>query len=267
MKRALYVLLAVNLLWVAISLLGVITDAQRLDLWTQHLLVSLLATLVVLPALLFTAIQSRRGASEPPQGSHHRPETSESPQARSGSPLSQKKESHASAASAGSAASEGRAAPRHARPEPPPVPPLRRFFYAVGGMLALAALVSFLALFLSVATELWTEVLLWSLIGLVVWAPVAVLWPTAPPPHRTAPTAPDTVPPFVEPHRSSTEARGQKATDQGNAETGHASAPESSWPTGGQRVSSKHTLPPSSQVSPKSNAASPPSWLQWPDGP
>lgn len=63
MKRFLVVLGVLNVVWVLVSLGGVVLDGERLTFWTQHLMASLLVGVILVPLLVFA--HSARRAPTP----------------------------------------------------------------------------------------------------------------------------------------------------------------------------------------------------------
>lgn len=197
MRRLLYAAAFLDLCWILGSLFGLLFDSSRLELWTHHLMLSLLTALVLAPALVFrpsrTSSSGTPAASPPAQRPQdERPQDDpRSTTAPTYHPASQRRQGYDAPAA-------------HLAPTPPsPSPSAAQYaIRGVGLLLGLSALTSLGGLVFTSTPVIWTQGLLWSLLGLLIWGPLWALWPmpsgswsednipTAPPPPPFIPPSP-----------------------------------------------------------------------------
>ena len=181
MKRALFLIGALDVLWVVVSLLGILFDPARLSLWTQHLMLGLLAALVLAPLMVFVNAGRPDATTKPPATVE--PNPTRPPPADQPSPPP--------------------SVPRRPTAPSAPLSLAQKVIWGTGAVLALSAITSLVALLLGETNQLWTQVLLWSLLGALVWAPVFALWPGSQRPKALRPqpaeAAANEPPPFIAP--------------------------------------------------------------------
>ncbi|PEN15213.1 hypothetical protein CRI94_02730 [Longibacter salinarum] len=141
MKWLLYVIAAIVFAGVFVSIIGIVADADHLAFWTQTLMLSLLGTVIVAPALVYVAARSKAETNEPIATPSVPAETT------------------------GRSATNG--APRPKRSA------FRIGAYVFSGFVVVWAAVSLISLFVDQARlSFWTQSVMWSLLVLLIWAPV-----------------------------------------------------------------------------------------------
>lgn len=151
MKWLSYTLAALLAAAVAVSVVGIVADSARLDLWTQMLMWCMLGTVVLVPFAVYAGTRPNH------------PETASRP------------------------ASSGPS-------------PLRLAAYAFSVVAIVWTAISMISLFVDPDNlAFWTQSVLWSLLVLVVWAPIMAFFinPFQQPQPTAAPST-DPVPDFVD---------------------------------------------------------------------
>lgn len=139
MKWLSYILAAILAVAIAVSVVGIVADPTRLDLWTQLLMWCMLGTIVLVPVAVFAGTRP----------AHPGPTSSTSAAKRS---------------------------------------PLRIAAYAFSVIAMVWTAISMISLFVDPEhLAFWTQSVLWSLLILVVWAPVMAFFinPFQEPSHRS----------------------------------------------------------------------------------
>ncbi|NBC87621.1 MAG: hypothetical protein GVY25_15655 [Bacteroidetes bacterium] len=154
MKRLLYGVAALIFAGIFVSIIGIVADEANLTLWTQALMWCLLGTVLIVPAVVYAASSSSGADTQVPD-----------------SPLDE-------TAGTTSAASgqEMRSGVRE-RFDRPKRSVGRILAYVVSVGLVVWTAVSMVSLFVDQSRlSFWTQSVMWSLLALVVWAPVMAFW-------------------------------------------------------------------------------------------
>lgn len=164
MKRLLVSLGALNVIWVVVSLGGVVLDAARLAFWSQHLMASLLVGVLLVPLLVFV------GGARRPSGSSDASPRFVPPGADRASALPY---TDASASLAGpdpeTTASTSASAPALSW--------TRRIVYGASVLLGLWLFASLFGLFLDTGNlAFWTQSVMVAFIVTLVWTPLVVFF-------------------------------------------------------------------------------------------
>jgi hypothetical protein len=154
MKRLLYGVAALIFAGIFVSIIGIVADEANLTLWTQALMWCLLGTVLIVPVVVYAASSSSGAdtqALDAPLG-----ETADTTSAVSGQ--------------------EVRSGVRK-EPDRPKRSVGRILAYVVSVGLVVWTAISLVSLFVDQSRlPFWTESVMWSLLALVVWAPVMAFW-------------------------------------------------------------------------------------------
>lgn len=150
MKRLLYGVAVLIFAGIFVSIIGIVADEANLTLWTQALMWCLLGTVLVVPAVVYAASSSSGADTQGPNAPLG--ETADTTSAASGQ--------------------EMRSGVRE-EPDRPKRSVGRILAYVVSVGLVVWTAVSLVSLFVDQSRlAFWTESVMWSLLALVVWAPV-----------------------------------------------------------------------------------------------
>ncbi|HHP7238425.1 hypothetical protein [Longibacter sp.] len=150
MKRILYGVAALVFAGIFVSIIGIVADEANLTLWTQSLMWCLLGTVLIVPAVVFAASSSSGAETQVRESSQNETATPK----RAG-------------------ADTGKRIGVRAETDRPRRSPGRIVAYVLSVCLVVWTAVSLVSLFVDQSRlGFWTESVMWSLLALVVWAPV-----------------------------------------------------------------------------------------------
>jgi len=154
MKRLLYGVAALIFAGIFVSIIGIVADEANLTLWTQALMWCLLGTVLIVPAVVYAASSSSGADTQVPD-----------------SPLGETADTTSAASG-----QEMRSGVRE-KSDRPKRSVGRILAYVVSVGLVVWTAVSLVSLFVDQnRLAFWTESVMWSLLALVVWAPVMAFW-------------------------------------------------------------------------------------------